>query len=255
MIKINRPLAIPLRLSVEGAAADLQNRNDYDASPGSYTSLIIEFEILNKIYGHVSVKSALRAAQFNKCCFCEKDQVEEDGTVEHFRPKMGFREKRKEALVKPGYYWLGYTWTNLLFCCSKCNGARYKGNLFPLRAGSARARTHNDDLSLEDPYLIDPASIDPRAHIYFDDEMVKYRTDYGQETIHILGLDRTTLNDFRKALIQDLKSRIITIKAHRFCTPAQVAEAKQFLRDAQLPSAKFSAAAIDFIAKAGVALD
>ncbi|WP_121811309.1 HNH endonuclease family protein [Mucilaginibacter kameinonensis] len=255
MIKIDRPVAVPDRLLNEGADTNLQNCQDYDANPDNYKNLIIEFDILNGIYGHSTVKDALRTAQGNKCCFCEKDQREEDGTVEHFRPKKGFKQKRKDALIKPGYYWLGYTWSNLLFCCRKCNGAKYKGNLFPLKAGSTRARNHNDDLTLEDPYLIDPATIDPRDHIYFEDELVKHKTDYGSETINIVGLDRTELNDFRKELIDDLKSRIIIIKAHRFLPAAEVQSAKTFLINAQKYTAKFSAAAIDFIAKSGVDLN
>jgi len=254
MIKIERPADVPPKLTAEGATADLQNRNDYDAAEDDYTSLRVEFKILNSIYGHSTVKGVLRSAQHNKCCFCEKDQREEDGTVEHFRPKMGFKQKRKDKLSKPGYFWLGYTWSNLLFCCKKCNGAGYKANLFPLRPGSSRARTHRDDINLEDPYLIDPATIDPKDHIYFENEFVKSITEYGRETIKIVGLDRPDLNDFRKELIQDIKSRIIIIMASAFHSPAEIKAAKDFLIYAQTPTAKFSAAANDFIKKSGIVL-
>jgi len=255
MIKVERPSLVPQKLLVEGAQANLQNRSDYDTDPDSYINCIIEFEILNGIYGHATVKSVLRDFQYNKCCFCEKDQREENGAVEHFRPKRGFQQNRKDKIEKPGYFWLGYTWTNLLFSCTRCNGKKYKGNNFPLVLGSIRARSHHNDLALEDPYLIDPATIDPRLHITFDNELIKYNTIYGEKTIKVLGLDRADLNDMRKELIDEIKSRIITIRLHKYFDPKEVQEAKLFLVNAQKSSAKFSSMAIDFITNAGVKLD
>ncbi len=254
MIKINRPVGIPQKLLIEGAAADKINRSNYDQNPNSYISLQFEFEILNKIYGHDTVKSVLRTAQFGKCCFCEKDQKEEDGAVEHFRPKMGFKDQRKDKLTKPGYYWLGYTWSNLLFCCKKCNGAKCKGNLFPLRPKSKRARNHSDDLSLEDPFLIDPATIDPNDHIYFDEHLVGFRTDYGRESINVLKLDRPELNDLREEHLSNIKRAIIIVSAGKYFSPEVVDREKEFLIKAQLPTAKFSAATKAFISKSSAIL-
>lgn len=253
MIRIQRPVAVPNRLTVEGAAADQKNRDDFDRSPQTYINLLVEFDIHNSIYGHPTVKTSLREAQFGKCCFCEKDQREEDGAVEHFRPKKGYIEKRGLKMVKPGYFWLGYDWENFLFCCKKCNGSKCKGNLFPLRPGSTRARSHNNNLALEDPYLIDPATIDPSLHLYFDNEFIKFSSDYGQETIYVLRLDRPELTDFRSEHIVGLKMAIIILKTF----PAQsqdAQDAKQFLRRAREPYSKFSACAKTFIDNSGVDL-
>src|SRR5580700_3071287 len=126
MITVKKPAAIPKKLLNEGKVADTLNRNKYDADPNAV------IKILNKIYGHKSVKKILKRAQFDKCCFCEKNQKDENGAVEHFRPKAGYHSERKERLKKPGYYWLGYEWSNLFFVCSVCNSKMHKGNLFPL---------------------------------------------------------------------------------------------------------------------------
>jgi len=64
-----------------------------------------EFTFKSTIYGHATVKDALVAAQFAKCCFCEA-KVGHDGDVEHFRPKSGTRQHSGAPLLQPGYYWL-----------------------------------------------------------------------------------------------------------------------------------------------------
>jgi hypothetical protein len=254
MIKIKKTLIAPDRLLIQGAAADLQNRIDYDTDPNVYINLTVEFDILPGIYGHSSVKKALKDAQKNKCCFCEKEQKDEYGAVEHYRPKLGFKQEKEDALIKPGYFWLGYTWDNLLFVCSRCNSAEFKGNRFPLKNGSIRARSHNDELRYEKPYLINPAKTNPRKHIYFENEFVKFRSIYGKQTINICGLDRAALNDKRRDLIDDLKYKIIIVKAAHLLNPSDVSDAKRSLLQAQKRESKFSAAAIDFIKSSGVVL-
>ena len=72
------------------------------------------------------------------------------GDVEHYRPKAGYRQDAEDPLGRPGYYWLAYEWSNLLFCCQICN-QRFKRNLFPLVDPARRAETHHDDLSSEQP--------------------------------------------------------------------------------------------------------
>jgi hypothetical protein len=55
------------------------------------------------------VKSDLAAMQYNKCCYCEKrEEQAKYRDVEHYRPKST-------------YWWLAWTWENLLFACVDCN--------------------------------------------------------------------------------------------------------------------------------------
>jgi hypothetical protein len=106
------------------------------------------------------VKAALRIAQHDKCGFCESKVTHVAfGDVEHFRPKAAFRAIQGDALTRPGYYWLAYEWTNLLFACEPCN-RRHKGNLFPLVDEATRARSHTDDITRETPLFIDPTAED-----------------------------------------------------------------------------------------------
>lgn len=144
------------------------------------------------IYNDPRVKQQVRADQHDKCCYCEWKPSDNYGDVEHYRPKAGVQQTRGDTLEKPGYYWLAHEWCNLYFACIYCN-QKYKGNLFPLRYVAARARSHADMISLEQPWLLDPATEDPTPHLTFVKDAIQPLTDQGRHTITICGLDRPEL--------------------------------------------------------------
>lgn len=88
--------------------------------------------------GYDVAKRHLFLRQHKKCAYCERTPGLDGQPVEHFRPKKhvsrrigGQRKKDHER-----YWWLTWTWENLLFACTTCNGPANKGNDFPLVAGS-----------------------------------------------------------------------------------------------------------------------
>lgn len=249
MILVSKPAKVPITLSKTGYAADNRNREAYDGDPQAYIDNVKEFEIKPSIYNYPSVKKALKTAQHSKCCFCEKEQKDEYGAVEHYRPKAGFQVLDKaEALHKPGYYWLGYTWRNLYFVCGPCN--TNKGNLFPLVDETKRAKSHHDDDSQEEPYLLDPIGPkDPREHIVFDSEFVRGVSEYGRRTISICGLDRDGLTEKRKELIFEIQFYIGVLIDKANNSAAVVQRARDFLKACRNPSAEFSAAAMDYLSQ------
>ena len=85
------------------------------------------------VYGHADVRSALRAMQHSKCCYCEVHMDEYTPRhVEHWRPKGAVKQDEDAPELKPGYFWLAYTWDNLFLACWLCNSV-HKRTLFPLR--------------------------------------------------------------------------------------------------------------------------
>lgn len=201
MIRIRRPEAAPDVLSTRGRqlrAADLVRYARGD--------LVFTFE--RDVYGHADVKHALRAAQHDKCCFCEsKVSHVAFGDVEHFRPKARCRRDDDDAFVHPGYFWLAYEWTNLLYCCEQCN-RRYKGDRFPLADERTRARVPSDDISREEPMFIDPSAEDPARHIGFREEY-PYAIDgspRGEATWRALGLARPNLAERRRDHLQRIQA-------------------------------------------------
>ena len=141
------------------------------------------------------IKDRLKSL-YKNCCFCgfHDQQLE----VEHYRPKSK-------------YYWLTYSWDNLLFSCTKCNKA--KSDKFSI-SGLEVAIKADYDLSginclsdiydlQEKPMLINPEKItedESAAFVYEKDGHVHSdnpRVDY---TIKTCDLDRDNLVEERKAI-------------------------------------------------------
>lgn len=198
MISIHKPTAPPEVLETRGREETNRNQEAYEKSPAAYDSGTAKFSFLSDIYGHVSVKEALIAAQHGKCCFCEAKITHISyGDVEHFRPKAGYRQRPHDPLGRPGYYWLAYDWSNLYLCCQLCN-QRFKKNTFPLVDAGLRCRNHRTDLSVEEPLFLDPGgAVNPEDHIEFLAEQPRARKGSlrGRMTIQALGLRREPLRE------------------------------------------------------------
>ncbi len=166
-------------------------------------------------YGSRATKLALFRAQQEKCAWCEQETDFSSAPVEHYRPKDGaWRHLPGQPLIADTghYWWLTWTWTNLLFSCVRCNDRGHKANYFPLLPGTAAVSVPVAPLgtslpaplvdhSAEEPLLLDPAgSEDPLDHI----EWIPLHTSFnrrdwiwtpqglttrGAATILILGLE------------------------------------------------------------------
>jgi uncharacterized protein (TIGR02646 family) len=116
----------------------------------------------------------LDACHQGKCCYCET-LLDANSEVEHWRPKSH-------------YYWLAYSWDNLLLTCSFCN--KKKGEKFPLEDPAARAMHHGMNIADERPSILKPdGDQDPRDHIKFRSDRPEGLTSLGRTTIEVLGLD------------------------------------------------------------------
>ena len=180
----------------------------YRAEPQQYRDGAMTFEFEQGLYGHPNVKQRLATAQWNKCCYCETRIVSEHGDVEHFRPKAGVRQGAGEPLQKPGYFWLVYSWSNLLYACSKCNRT-YKRDIFPLEDPASRADALRDEGSTvrEAPLLVDPSGEEPEASIEFDEERALPRGSArrGRVTIDLAGLNRMELLAERRERLEAVR--------------------------------------------------
>lgn len=236
----------PEILNTKGKSETLALCAAYECDPQGYDAGKQAFNFDSDIYGHTTVKTTLEEMQHGKCCFCEsKIKHIGFGDVEHYRPKAGYKQTTKDKLQKPGYYWLAYSWNNLLFCCERCN-RHYKKNHFPLLKSTARARHHGDDIALETPLLINPTLTNPQAHIGFRDEVPYAISRYGKTTITVLSLDREDLNERRRTKLAELKVLLDVISVAKRQPNNQELqylseEAQRVLSEAILPTAEYSA--------------
>lgn len=111
----------------------------------------IDNEVLGRKYK--VARYALARAQYHKCCYCEqRQQSVKWKPVEHYRPKSQ-------------YWWLTWTWDNLLFACEQCNGSKLAQ--FPMEPGSTRLNPNQQPPGAERALPLHPAQDDPREHIEF----------------------------------------------------------------------------------------
>ena len=222
------------------------NCESYDCHSDEYRSGSMTFKFKDRIYAHDSVKNALLEAQHSKCCYCEsKFRATYPGAVEHFRPKGAVQQERNQGREYPGYYWLAYSWENLLVSCHSCNSK--KGTLFPLSDPEARARSHHGDMGAECPLLVDPASEEPRQHIRFRGPASEPLTERGRETIRVLELNRSDLEEERRRELAILGTYRAIVRLGETVGGEPVEEARNFLEGAVLPDARYSSMARCFL--------
>ncbi len=137
-----------------------------------------------------------------KCAYCE--QKIEQTHVEHYRPKSV-------------YYWLAYSWDNLLSCCPYCN--EYKSANFLV---NSRATINSLDIStsdihnlrndydrLESPELINPEKENVVKDFIFNKlGYISSTNTRVQYTIQTCKLDRTWLNERRRELYDNFIERV-----------------------------------------------
>lgn len=200
MIRIHRAAAAPEILLGAGVERRRQHEADAAADPAAYASGARQLDFDRAIYAHESVKRELVQMQHEKCAFCEAKPLHvSSGDVEHFRPKGEVRQDDASPPRRPGYYWLTYEWSNLLFACERCN-RRHKRSFFPLGDPARRARSPRDDGGAGSPLFIDPSAEDPAPYISFR-QHVPIAIDgnaRGEQTIDALGLRRPELNADRE---------------------------------------------------------
>lgn len=120
----------------------------------------------NEVDGYRIVALVLWERQRYKCCYCERKLTAAFNDVEHYRPKA--RANRSPGCAAThGYWWLAFTWDNLLFACPSCNRSN-KNDQFPLRHGCAPLQAEQVPPGGEQPLLLNPgARVNPVLHIEY----------------------------------------------------------------------------------------
>lgn len=152
-------------------------------------------------YKTKDIRESLKQDFNYKCAFCE--QRVERFDVEHYRPKSI-------------YYWLAYSWDNLLYCCPVCN--QNKSNSFPTKNKIVEfdfkniSKIHNirdkyDEI--EEPLLINPENKTDYSEIICNKNGEFYTNNKQlNETIILLKLNREFLLINRKLIYEKLEKSI-----------------------------------------------
>ncbi len=203
------------------------------------------------LYNDDEVKLALKNLFEGKCAYCESHIAAPEGfgDVEHYRPKNEIK-KLDGKTIKPGYYWLGADWDNLLPACSSCNKERKqvmkgnkivtrgKKNWFPVK-GEHILDPDQNVYELETPLLLHPCIDDPNKDLVFTSNgAVKPRggSEKGEQSIKVYALDRGDLVDERRncvrRIFKELKSIIDDLYSYdKYNDPKYAKNIKRGVKD------------------------
>ncbi len=192
MIRIDRSRATSTRALLVDGPAHLASTIEPRVASGTLRSA--DFD--RQIYGNEEIRLRLWRMQHGKCCFCERSYEDKHSTVEHFRPKTEASDDTKgKGNKRAGYWWLGYEFGNLYFCCKNCNTP--KSTFFPLATGTnPLAPRMLPWTTPEQALLLDPGADDPEPHITWRWMGPKHGyvpvgvTERGRQTIRAIELDR-----------------------------------------------------------------
>ncbi len=175
-----------------------------------------KFEINNKLYKRQKSEYYKEdGAFFGKCAYCEA-KLKSKPSLDHYRPKKAVADENGNQLKHPGYYWLVYSWDNLLPSCASCNeGAKFKGvsvgkqDKFPVR--NIRARRPGDEVK-EKPLILNPTIDDPAKHLEWSSDKGKMmigKTKEGKITIKILwGESQDIIKEEWETAYNDVLARL-----------------------------------------------
>ena len=162
------------------------------------------FEHGKNLYKPESVKKRLQNIYHKKCAYCEKDISDESQNIEHYRPKES-------------YYWLAYSWDNLLLCCTRCNSKKRdyfetlrKKVLYKNESFEEIHHLGTNYNILEQPMIINPEKDDIIKDIKFKcDGTIYSKNKRVEHTIEIAcNLNRDELLQHRAAIINDFKNLV-----------------------------------------------
>ena len=166
----------------------------------------IDDDIYNSRYKFDDIRTELSKIYHNKCAFCE--QKVELFHIEHYRPKKG----------EGAYYWLAFSWDNLLLACPYCNvnkGTNFSilGNKVTFVYSEQNLQNINRLSATYDkeelPLMINPEVIDPKCFLQFSRDGEVYSQDKRfQYTIDICKLNRLYLKDARRKIFDEFEKKL-----------------------------------------------
>ena len=162
-------------------------------------------QVNKHIYATKEVKERLNLLYYKKCAYCEDTLLNHFKHIDHYRPKKN-------------YYWLAYSWDNLVLCCENCNVN--KGTHFKIR--NKQKQYDGETLfqlqtmikiydKQENPELINPEQeTNFSHHLKFNfNGQIEAKTQRMQYTIDTLKLNRDDLVELRLIILNELRNEIL----------------------------------------------
>lgn len=203
MIKIQRS-TVPAPKTLTGPHADARRKAAIEYFARSESKRQQRRFDFTLGFAQPDLNESLRALFKDKCAYCERlVRFDKSGAafLDRFRPVSGAIGGKGEVTVD-AYWWMAFEWQNMYGCCAMCN--RAKGSRFPV-AGKRLTYRDREEMTREQPLLLDPCADDPDDHLLFhDDGRVSGTTDRGRTTVEVLSLNRTELLSLRGEVAKEM---------------------------------------------------
>lgn len=157
-----------------------------------------------------TVIQELERVQNSKCAYCETHLEGYCGRfISHYRPLSNAADPQRNIENIECYAWFAYEWQNLMLICNDCNS--HKLNYFPITGRTASAFSSWRTAQIqEQPLLLNPFEDNPADHLMFDtDGVVLGTSEEGKTTVELINLNRTTLCNRRKEVIEEVLSLVL----------------------------------------------
>ncbi len=176
---------------------DAQNAFDQNIASANYVS--------KDIYRNFEVRKELNELYHKKCAYCEDTLLNHFKHIEHYRPKSI-------------YFWLAFSWDNLLLACEYCNVNKRK----KFRIQGIRINYQNETFQqiqtitqqydkIEIPSLLNPeqvVSFEPHFTFNLNGEIVEI-SDKMKYTIETCDLNRIELIEKRYKILKKLRDKFL----------------------------------------------
>ena len=180
----------------------LKSQNRKDAFDKNISSS--QYSDEKNLYKAGSVQKKLNEIYHLKCAYCEQKLLDAPKHVEHYRPK-------------DTYYWLAYSWDNLLLSCGSCNSS--KGTKFQIKKTIVTYNNESfEDIHhignsydvIEEPMVVNPEKEYVLDKLVFDKEgNISSLDDRVIYTINdVCNLNREELVQRRVKLLNDFINKI-----------------------------------------------
>ncbi len=146
-----------------------------------------------------------------KCAYCEAKMAHVSSPqIEHYRPKKKFPDRT-------------FDWNNWFLSCGRCNQKKW---------------THFPDCDGQ-PCLLDPTAEEPSEHLDFLRAHVLAKTHRGEETVKLVGLNRSPLEEDRAEWLFKIHTLLLLCR----WVPGVSKEARELLIWAMQADAPYAAMA------------
>jgi len=194
-----RSITIPSHLNSEKIELEFKN----NITKSAYLSKNTPYNDDAKL-----VKNTLKELYDYKCAYCESFIKNSYGEIEHYRPKKSLDLKKCDSTK--AYYWLAFSWDNLLPCCKKCNIP--KSNCFDIF--DTRVDYNNETLeelhkSLQSYNRIEkPKLLHPEIDVFEDDIVFDHKGFMSSDNEKVIYT--STICDLNRKNLREAREKIFT---------------------------------------------